>query len=201
MITTRNLAMLLLGIATISVGVLSTPNTAEAMSNESSGVLGHITLIVADSDGNIKNYVQTDNLVTDVGKDCIVERTFGTTVAGCTDGATFNNIGLGTGTGQTATSSNVATPLGAGCVRVAASTNTETGTATETVTIKAIFGGSTSTGADVTNAACQATITEAGLFNSATAATGEMFSYQSFTGVAIGASDTLSVQWDIAFSG
>ena len=197
--TTINLAIVLLGIAAISVGVLSTANTAEAISNEASGVLGHITLTVADADGNIKSYVQTDNLVTFVGRDCIVEQTFATSVAGCTDGATFNNIGLGTGTGQAVTSSNVATPLGVGCVRQLASTNTEAGTTTETVTIKAIFGGSTSTGADVTNAACQATITEAGLFDSATAATGEMFSYQSFTGVAIGTADTLTVQWDIAF--
>jgi hypothetical protein len=200
MTTNRNLAILLLGIAAISVGVFSTTNTAEALPSESSGVMGHLTLVATDADGNITSYVQTDNLVTDLGKDCLVKQTFGTTVGGCL-AATFNNIGLGTGTGQTATSTNVATPLAAGCVRSAVSTNTETGTASEIVTLKAIFGGASSSGADIANAACVATITEAGLFNSATAATGQMFSYQSFTGVAIGASDTLTVQWDITFSG
>ena len=77
---------------------------------------------------------------------------------------------------------------------------TSAGTTTEVVTMQVIFGGATSTGAGVVSANCQATISEAGLFNSVTAATDEMFAYQTFTGILIGASDTLTVTWTVGIA-
>ena len=39
-------------------------------------IYGHITAIHSDSDGNIVSYVQTDNLVANIGKDCMAELVF-----------------------------------------------------------------------------------------------------------------------------
>ena len=60
------LALLFGIIATIGFGA----NSAEAASID--GALGHITLVLKDSDGAIKQYVQTDNAITIEGLDCIV---------------------------------------------------------------------------------------------------------------------------------
>ena len=41
--------------------------------------LGHVTAVVYDSNGNIKSYFQTDNLVVDDGRNCATDLVFGTT--------------------------------------------------------------------------------------------------------------------------
>ena len=62
---------------------------------ESSPIYGHVTVIHSDPDGNILNYIQTDNVVTAEGKNCMAEQVFGLAAATCTITATpFNSIGL-----------------------------------------------------------------------------------------------------------
>jgi len=41
--------------------------------------LGHVTAVVYDSNGNIKSYFQTDNIVVDDGRNCAADLVFGTT--------------------------------------------------------------------------------------------------------------------------
>ena len=199
----KNLAMMLVGFAAIiSVGVFSVTNTAEASQEEVPGMMGHITLVLKDSDGNIKEYVQTDNAVTDTGRNCLTENSFGVNAA-CAAGF-FTFIGLGTNTALSG--ENVGTPLGTGCVRSDADdadpgdVATSSGTKPETITLAVVFGGETSGAGGIANAACKATISEAGLFNSVTAATDQMFAYQTFTGILIGASDTLTVTWTVGIA-
>ena len=61
-------------------------------------VYGHVTVIHSDPDGNILSYAQTDNLVANIGKDCMAALVFGGTAGGseCTAATdtTFNTIVL-----------------------------------------------------------------------------------------------------------
>ena len=79
--------------------------------SESSDITGHVILKVADADGNIKHYAQTDNIVTAAGKNCIKSAVFGDT-SGCTGTpGTFNIIGLSAVSyGETATTADTTLP-------------------------------------------------------------------------------------------
>ncbi len=46
--------------------------------------LGHVTAVVSDSNGNIKAYFQTDNLIVDHGRSCTADLVFGTSLRGFT---------------------------------------------------------------------------------------------------------------------
>jgi len=43
---------------------------------DSSPIYGHVTIVHSDPEGNILSYIQTDNAVTNQGKDCAVEHIF-----------------------------------------------------------------------------------------------------------------------------
>ena len=65
---------------------------------ESGAIMGHITVVHSDPDGNILSYAQTDNLISNIGKDCMAALVFGATAGGTecsasTDTA-FNTIAL-----------------------------------------------------------------------------------------------------------
>lgn len=197
-----SLAVMFVGIAAGAlVGVLALPNAVTEVQSEESGIMGHLTLILTSPDGEIKQYVQTDNLVTFQGKDCIVENLFAADGASCSTAADFNNIGLGISSGAGTGSSDVVTALASACVRAVADTSvSDGGGATQKVTITASFGGTGAGGGDTINDnACEVTVTEAGLFNNVVAAAGDMFSYQSFSSVTIGDADSLTVNWEITF--
>ena len=196
------LALLFGIIATMSLGTM---NTVVADTSERTGVaLGHVTLVLRDSDGEIKQYVQTDNVVTNEGLDCLVDTLFGSVATGtCTSTGNMDIIGLGTGAAGGAGATGVTTPLASGCIAFAdPGVVADTGTTTQAIQVEVVFGGFTSTGADLAATQCEATITEAGLFNTggATTVTDNMFSIQGFTGVAIATADTLTVTWDIDFT-
>ena len=44
--------------------------------------LGHVTAVVYDSNGNIKSYFQTDNIIVDHGRSCTADLVFGTNFRG-----------------------------------------------------------------------------------------------------------------------
>jgi len=101
----------------------STSLTTMSVSNpDSMQMSGHAIITLADSDGNIKAYRQTDNVVTDNGRDCIADELFGSTggalcAFSTTDDYTF--IGIGTnlaspaiGEGNTALGSEILTRTG-----------------------------------------------------------------------------------------
>ena len=198
------LALLFGIIATMSLGTM---NTVVADTSERTGVaLGHVTLVLRDSDGEIKQYVQTDNVVTNEGLDCLVDQLFGSVTTGtCTTTGNMDIVSIGTGAAGGATAVTLTTPLASGCIAFAdPGVVADAGTSTQAIQVEVVFGGSTSTGADLAPAGgeCEATITEAGLFNTggATTTANNMFAIQGFTGVAIAAADTLTVTWDIDFT-
>ena len=67
------------GIFAIAMGVISLNDTSESFfmvsavpqSQDNFGMLGHVEYTVRDESGVITSYMQTDNIVTDAGKDCV----------------------------------------------------------------------------------------------------------------------------------
>lgn len=80
----RTHTIALSAIMTIAVGLTGFSAFAESFTvqedssamGESSGMKGHVTLTVRDADGNIKNYLQTDNVITAIGKNCLSRTLF-----------------------------------------------------------------------------------------------------------------------------
>ena len=63
-------------------------------------MLGHVEFVVHDSEGNIVQYAQGDNLITTTGSDCIASEIFGGTLGDCGAIGTFDFIAIGNGTGS-----------------------------------------------------------------------------------------------------
>jgi hypothetical protein len=195
----KNYKMLIpFGIAILAVGgiILGTSGlTSVSPANKLSDnamFLGHVELVAKDPDGNIKAYRQTDNIVTFVGKNCAAVRIFGAPTNGtqgtdCGGGAnTMNWIGIGTGvTAEAATDTALTTPSGA---RVQD-------------TVKGIINGTTVNPyvtLQQTFTPGAVTIAEAGLFDAV--ANAHMFAHKTFTGIGMGATDTLTVTWRITLA-
>lgn len=183
--------------------VINHENSESATSSDGAGLMGHITLIAYDPYGNIKQYVQTDNLVVDQGEACALRAVTGSTSTptdcGGTSVGSFNVIALGTGT-VAANANDIA--LGAettdsGLARTAATGNTVTNdpdgitgakaTLTKTFTRGAI-GGTTA-------------VAEAGIFNSTGTTSDALLARQQFTAISLGNNDQLAITWDIIFDG
>jgi len=96
---------ILLGIMTVSIfglyAITTSTFTTQSDTLTTYGtmpyLIGHITMQVTDIDGNITSYIQTDNLVTDLGLECGLALLTGATDE-CTSTSPFDNIGLGNGT-------------------------------------------------------------------------------------------------------
>ena len=194
------LALLFSIIATIGFGAIS------VQAAEISGGLGHITLVLKDSDGVIKQYIQTDNTITAEGLDCMVGQTFlGTNTQGtCTNTDPFDVIAIGEGaTADEVAVVNLANDMPTGCFAIAVTPVADGGSSTQRITIEAVFGGGTAGSGNIDDAACIGNITEAGLFSIGAATVTQsdnLFAYQDFTAIALGSADTLTVTWAIDFS-
>lgn len=128
---------------------------------------GHAIITLADSDGNIKAYRQTDNTVTNNGRDCIADELFGAVTPLCdiTSTADYTFIAIGTGfTSQFLSETN--TDLGSEINTRTGNLESEVAASVSTGTIKTIKGTFTLTDT--------ATVDEVGLFDDATE--GNMFS-------------------------
>jgi hypothetical protein len=97
----------LIGINTISATPLLLAQSVPTQ--ETGAILGHVTYQVTDSTGHIKKYVQTDNLVVDIGKKCAITKIFQynntqvCTLPAATNARNgFNWISIGNGTGSAA---------------------------------------------------------------------------------------------------
>ena len=186
------------------IGVLGTSSTPLAIGTstidgfqDGTGMLGHLTLVSTDSDGQIKSYQQTDNLITRRGTDCFAHILFEPTnvvggSANCSgDPSIFDAIGIGTGNGQSDTSNDLASETStSGLVpfadtSVLVADNTGSG-ATAIVEVTFTSGGATTS------------ITEAGIFNSTTTGgTTQMMAYRDFTAISLDNGDSLTVTWTI----
>ncbi len=93
------------GIFAIAMGAISLSVTSESFfiaptvpqSQVNLGMLGHVEYTVRDLSGNIKAYMQTDNIVTLDGKDCVAKVMFdgADTVGSCAATTEFNYIAIG----------------------------------------------------------------------------------------------------------
>ncbi len=165
----------------------------------SSPVYGHVTVIHSDPSGNILSYQQTDNVVTIEGKDCAIERLFGSSGAGdCNAASTtdlFNLVGLATGLETPTLQSNATLANGfvardyadSGLIPATADSVTTTG-ATSSVGAKMDIL-ETFTASDDTNPVDMAI-----LYNADATA---VFAAKDFASVTLNTSDTLAVTWSI----
>lgn len=138
-------------------------------------VKGELVVELRGADGELKELHEFKNLVVTKGKEFIAARMIGTTPA------IMSHMGVGTSTAAAAVGqTDVQTPLG---TRVAFDVVAVRNGAA--VTYKATFPAGASTGA----------ITEAGIFNAATA--GDMLSRTTFPVINKQAADVLTINWTV----
>ena len=193
-----HLPIFAISIAAILVGVVFTygsfGNNSSSQTYEHGVMLGHIQLILTGSDGNVKQYVQTDNLIVDEGMDTMIDLMFpDTNLNGNSTDNKFKYIGIGTGNTGAAAGNIGEETLISGCNRIAdgAVTGSSAISGESTGTVDAQFSGAT---------CASTTVREAVLTNSGTDAAanaGELLARQTFTAINLGASDTLTVTWNI----
>ena len=190
-----------LGMQALSATPFGVAGTSTTM--ESGYMLGHITLTVADANGNIKSYIQTDNRVLDQGEACAVKRTFSTAATGSGDcGGTATNAFdvIALGTSSTAEADNDialgAETSASGLVRAAASSATVTDDSDGSQGAKiALVKAFTNTSAGTVN------IAESGIFNSTSVDADGIFARKVFTAIPVAVNDALTVTWTITFDG
>jgi hypothetical protein len=208
--------MVVAGFFTATVtGLLSVQATQVAKT--SGGIAGaymsgHVTTILTDSQGIVKEYRQSDNVITNVGENCVAKLLFqddgtgaglgsGTGTSACTGSLNepWSVIAIGTSTTK-ANGTNVVLGselAGSGLTRAKATSYTWTnssgtaGNSAATVVLAKTF---TNTGSSVQ-------VAESGLFNSTTAAGSGLFARQNFTAIGLGNGDSLTVQWTINIGG
>jgi hypothetical protein len=143
------------------------------MFKDSVVLTGALKIVLADAQGNIKDEREVPNLVVTVGKNYIASRMIGTT------DNIMSHMAIGTGTTAAAVGNTaLVTEVG----RVALSSNVRTNNA---IAYVASFAPGTGTGA----------ITEAGIFNAASA--GTLLCRTVFSVINKGAADTLGITWTV----
>ena len=154
-------------------------------------LVGHVTLVVADSDGNIKNYQQTDNLVTNQGLECALDVIFDVT-GGCDSLGDFNHIALANnGTANDVSKTDQDSSF---TVEVARSQAADTVTiAGFVVTITELF----DVGDDDSGLDAGETVDRTGLFDSGTPGTAEMIAHADLSSTTVTAGDEITITWII----
>lgn len=148
------------------------------------GIKGKIEIKLFGPDGKLKDfrilkdYRVLPNTVTTFGDKLVANRLSGATMAACT------HMAIGTGTGGGASSNSLVTQLDRNALT---STTQQSGADDNDVKYVGDWAAGDGTGA----------ITEAGLFNDASAA--GMMCYASFAAINKGASDTLQINWTVTF--
>jgi len=199
--TTRNLALSLMGISVILTGGIfavaqEMEPTVSGLATQA-GIYGHVTAVITDSDGNVKQYIQTDNAILDLAKANMVEDLFGVASAG-DPAQDYTFVSLGTNSTahvetDAASDFTESSPL---CPREDAGVTSGTIGTTATpgqivLNIQVQFLGVT------TN--CDSTFQEAALFNLSSG--GDMFALTKLTSpVTLVSGDTLTLDWDITFT-
>lgn len=192
----------IVAVASISVSVLlgpafSTPMVVASTYNKQANPLeltGHVTMVARDSDGNIKSYHQSDNMILASGQNCIARELFslgfsGTGVINCEGGVSagrFTWIAIGTNNVAPARE-NIA--LGAQILSRLQDT-------TPTVTPASAGGAGQVVLEQTFTATGSVTVEESGLFDAATS--GNMLARNTSPSVALLTSDTLTVTWTIS---
>ena len=173
-----------------SFGIISS-NNDNSLQTESVLALGHLQLVQKDLDGNIKQYIQTDNLIVDQGLNTMADLVFpDINLNGNVTDSKFSVLGIGlspSSVGPSNVGLVLSNPL---CANATASISG--------------FSASSPSGADVSffvifngTDGCTGTFQEAVIQNDLT--DGEILARQTFPGITMAADDELDVFWDIEF--
>ena len=211
----KNLAVIMMAAVAISAGgaFAFTQNIQTPQSpSEKGSILGHITLVVKDEDGNIKAYRQTDNKVVNNGLKAHIYKLFASSLVNPTRPAmgSFNVIAVGTSnTAPAQDQTLLGTQRGARIGNASVTSSPYTAVTVANVTTSCCgltIQGTWSAGKLANATSTSASIVEAGLFdrvqNSSTPANTDanMFARQTFGAITIGTSDTLQVTWTISYA-
>lgn len=188
-------------------------NTIQSQPAANALFTGHVETVVKDSTGNVKEYRQSDNVITNTGETCAARLLFNLENVGSNSGgpassvcrgaltASFTTIGLGSGsTGANGTQTALATEYTSfGLDRANGGS--------KTVTFTNATGQGISAASDAAQVVIQSTFTntdtvshnvaESGLFNSTAPATSGMFARQTFSAISMAPNDQLTVKWTI----
>jgi len=206
-----------MALGMVSVSGFSQPlfvaSTTDAKATNQMGMFGHITLTATDPDGKIISYIQTDNIIVNVGENCVAESLFNVTTTDATHACTgqgthggtsggisvsngvadggFRYIAIGddpktfdAGAGNT----TLAAELGIGRVKATnllVSESTADVDSFAKVTLKGVF----------TATADNTVIDESGIFDAET--DGNMLARQTFNAITLADQDKLTVEWEI----
>lgn len=189
-----------MGISVILVGgvfaVAQEMETTPSSLATAAGIYGHVTTIVTDSDGNVKQYSQTDNVILDGGKANMVEDLFGVTAPG-NPANDYTFVALGTNATAHAEGDSAIAFTASACPREDAGVDTGSDIDTTPTSGQTILNIQVQVlGAD---GGCANTFEEAALFNLLTG--GDMFALTKLTTpVTLVSGDTLTLDWDITFT-
>ena len=217
----NKLTSLLLGtVIVLSIGIIGVYSyfdgevTSALNSQYASGFMtGHLAMTVTGPDGNVKQYVQTDNFILPTGEDCTMKKLFvgnGETTALNSElcpqvVGTFNNIVLLTGGSCAPASTHTLLTEGACTLKTGDGLDPVAVTINDAATIAA--SGDTEPHVDIDNnfsPTATITITAAAVTNStsSTATLHEVFAKADVNpDVTVNNGDTLTVQWDIEIGG
>ncbi len=217
----NNTSIAILGIALAIVGGMFAANASGLIGFKSTDskaqtgayMTGHVETILRDADGNIKEYRQSDNLITNTGENCVLKLLFqddgsggglgsGTGTTYCTGSlnSPWHVIALGTGstavngTNYVLVSETSATGLGRAVATTKTWNNSTAQASTGNANIVMAKTFTNTSGGTVT-------VSESGLFNSTTIAGSGMFARQTFSGIAVNNNDSLTVQWTVSVGG
>lgn len=218
----NKLTSLLLGtVIVLSVGIFGVysyfdgeVSTTLNSQTASSFMIGHLSMTVTGPDGNVKQYVQTDNFILPTGEDCVIKKLFigngqtGSLVSDvCPNNVgTFNKIVLLTG-GSCAPASTHTTLTEGACTLEGGGNGLDPVAVTINDGNTFPAAGDTEPHIDIDNnfsPSATVTITAAAVTNSTstTASLHEVFAKADVSpDVTVNAGDTLTVQWDIEIGG
>ena len=190
-------------------GVFSLDDSTSGLPTERAFATGHVELMVMDTFGNVKQYVQSDNIVTTEGEQSTADLVLGTTHASFE--ALFDTVIVGTGTTADA-AGRVITDFTQQSNRLIDEAGGVENTGTAGGIIVSLWDGDNDGGRgdDLNNATGTITIQQVGLTSGGCSQTAcpngnttnvELFAYQAdAVTVGIGQDDTLQVTWTITFA-
>jgi hypothetical protein len=186
---TKTVVIAAVAIAAVAALIFAAPITHSLAltpaAQEYHGMIGKVDIVLTGEDGGVKDERHFDNLVLNDGFFGTAYRTFGHN--GSAVSAVFDRIAIGDSSTAAAAGQHVlqGTELSRGQDSAVIYNNS-----TKKVTVDFTFGAGVGTG----------TVRESGLFNSASANTGPMLARQTFSDINKGASDSLTVTWQITLS-
>ena len=195
----------LISIDAISATPLVTMQGASDF-HESGLMIGHVTYEVRGADGQVKHYVQGDNVITRTGTTCAATAIFDSFDGVCRNPGNFAYIAIGNATGATAAATDTVLDTsagGGGEMKRSPHIDANITPITATSTIVTISNSATPfTFTDLGLPPGGTTVTQSGLFNATSV--GSMFAIKdltpvppSTTGIVVLPADTLAVTWII----